>query len=51
MVQDTLRFQKTLLAYRYPGLAVHSTVIQDEDHLTVFPSLITRGLKWALPAR
>ena len=51
MVQDTLRFQKTLLAHRYPSLAVHSTVIQDEDHLTVFPSLITRGLKWALPAR
>ena len=51
MMQDLFRFQKTLLTHHYPGLSIHSTVIQDEDHLSVFPSLITRGLKWALPAK
>jgi hypothetical protein len=27
------------------------TTVADEDHLTVFPSVITRGLLWALPGK
>lgn len=33
------------------GLAPVTLVMPDEDHFTVFPSLITRGLLWALPGR
>lgn len=33
------------------GLTVVTTILPDEDHFTVFPSLITRGLLWALPGR
>ena len=51
MVQDMKDFEKQLNSHRYPGLKVRSEVIQDEDHLTVFPPLITRGLLWALPGK
>lgn len=51
MVQDMKNFEKQLNSHRYPGLKVRSEVIQDEDHLTVFPPLITRGLLWALPGK
>jgi hypothetical protein len=40
-----------LKAKRYPGLHIQMTTIPDEDHLTVFPSVITRGLLWALPGK
>lgn len=49
MLGDMQRFEGRLKAHDYPGLRVQSTVIADEDHLSVYPAAITRGLKWALP--
>jgi predicted alpha/beta superfamily hydrolase len=50
MVRDLRTFEAQLRSRRYPGLRVQSMVIEDEDHLTVYPAAITRGLIWALPA-
>lgn len=47
MVRDMRRFEAQLKSRRYPGLSVQSEVIADEDHLTVAPSAMTRGLLWA----
>lgn len=49
MVGHMRAFEHRLKARAYPGLRIHSTVIADEDHLTVYPPLISRGLLWALP--
>lgn len=51
MVGDTRRFEQVLKARGYPGLTIDSTVIDGEDHLTVFPSGFTRGIKRALPPK
>jgi hypothetical protein len=51
MVGDTRRFEQVLKARGYPGLTIASTVIDEEDHLTVFPSGFTRGIKRALPPK
>ena len=51
MVRDLESLEHVLKSRHYPNLSVQSTIIPDEDHLTVFPSLITRGLKWALAPR
>lgn len=51
MVADMQAFERALKSRRYPGLRVESTVIDGEDHLTVAPVIITRGLRHALPAR
>lgn len=50
MVSDLKRFTAQLQRRGYQGLDVQSTVLHDEDHATVFPPLVTRGLMWALPA-
>jgi predicted alpha/beta superfamily hydrolase len=49
MVRDLKTFEARLRSRRYPNLRIESTVIADEDHLTVYPAAITRGLMWALP--
>ncbi|WP_307735333.1 alpha/beta hydrolase [Massilia soli] len=51
MVRDLQAMEHVLESRRYKSLEVTSIVIPDEDHLTVFPTVITRGLKWALPPR
>lgn len=51
MVGDTRRFEQALKARGYPGLTIASTVIDGEDHLSVFPSGFTRGIKRALPPK
>ena len=51
MVRDLQAMEHVLESRRYKSLEVTSMIIPDEDHLTVFPALITRGLKWALPPR
>lgn len=51
MVGDTARFERVLKARNYPGLVLAAEVIEGEDHLTVFPSGFTRGIKRALPPR
>lgn len=49
LIGDMQSFERRLKARGYPNLRVGSQVIADEDHLTVFPVLISRGLLWALP--
>ncbi|WP_223879319.1 alpha/beta hydrolase [Chitinimonas arctica] len=49
MVKDAQDFAKQLKSHRYPGLTLRSEILADEDHLTIFPVLATRGLMWALP--
>ena len=48
MVGDTRAFARTLASHRYPGLKLRTEVVAGEDHLTVAPALITRGLMWTL---
>lgn len=50
MVADLDQFVTQMRSHHYKGLELKSTVLNDEDHATVFPALITRGLMWALPA-
>jgi uncharacterized protein len=49
MVRDLQAMEHVLESRRYKSLDVQTLIIPDEDHLTVFPAVITRGLKWALP--
>ena len=49
MVRDLQALEHVLESRRYRSLEVQTIIIDDEDHLTVFPAMITRGLKWALP--
>jgi len=51
MIGDMRAFERRLKARAYPHLSIDSKVIEDEDHLTVFPAAISRGLLWALPGR
>ncbi len=51
MVANAQRFVAELKAKHYPGLHIKMTTVADEDHMTVFPAVITRGLLWALPPR
>jgi predicted alpha/beta superfamily hydrolase len=48
MVGDLRQFVGALESRRYPGLKIQSRTFDGEDHLTVYPGIITRGLKWAL---
>lgn len=49
MIGDMRRFEIQLRGRGYPNLRIDSEIIADEDHLTVFPDMATRGLRWALP--
>lgn len=51
MVGDLKEFERLLKSRKYPGLQVQSKVLADEDHLSVAPLIMTRGLKWALPGQ
>lgn len=51
MVGDMRTFEQTLTSRNYPGLRIRSTVLTDEDHLTVAPAGFTRGLVALLPAK
>lgn len=50
MVGDVRAMETTLKSRNYPNLSVRSTVLADEDHLTVAPAGFTRGLMAVLPA-
>jgi hypothetical protein len=50
MVADFRAFEQALRGRNYPGLKLTTEVIGEEDHLTAFPAIVTRGLLWALPA-
>jgi len=49
LVGDMQAFERRLESRGYTGLSVDSAVLADEDHLTIFPALVSRGLLWALP--
>lgn len=51
MVGDMQRFASALQSRRARQLRLRAEVITGEDHLSVAPILITRGLKWALGPR
>lgn len=50
IVTGTIAFAKALSSRRYPGLRLKSEIIAEENHLTVAPILLTRGLLWTLGA-
>ncbi|UOB18656.1 alpha/beta hydrolase [Abyssalbus ytuae] len=47
MVTEMLEFKERLLSRNYKDLNIKSIVIADEDHQTVYPSFITKGIIWA----
>lgn len=51
MIGDLQGFEAALKGRNYPGLKLKSEIIPDEDHLTVFPAIVTRGLRWALSTK
>lgn len=50
MVGDMRTMERLLKSRAYPGLSVQSTVLENEDHLTVAPVGFTRALIAVLPA-
>ena len=50
MVADLKTMERVLKSRGYPSLQVRSTVLDDEDHLTVAPVGFTRALMAVLPA-
>jgi predicted alpha/beta superfamily hydrolase len=51
MVADLREFDAALKAHRYPGLRTQVKVFADEDHASVFPLVLTHGLRALLPSR
>jgi predicted alpha/beta superfamily hydrolase len=45
MVADLREFDAALTSHRYPGLAARLEVFADEDHASVFPLVLTHGLR------
>ena len=45
MLADARDFQRALAGRRYPGLALRLEVFPGEDHASVFPFLLTHGLR------
>ncbi|VXB90024.1 alpha/beta hydrolase [Massilia sp. 9I] len=45
MVADLREFDGLLKAHRYPGLKTEMKVFEGEDHASVFPFVLTRGLR------
>lgn len=48
MIGDNRRFVAELQTKHYPNLSVTIDTVPGEDHLTVFPMIITRGILWSL---
>ena len=51
MVEDVHAFERVLKTRAYPGLRIQSRIVVEEDHLSVAPAILTRGLMWALPGK
>ena len=51
MVADLRDFDNALKAHRYPGLHTQVKVFADEDHASVFPLVVTHGLRAVLPSK
>lgn len=51
MADDVLAFEKVLRSRNYSGLNLQVEVIKDENHHSVFPGLLSRGLMAAIPLK
>jgi predicted alpha/beta superfamily hydrolase len=51
MVADVRDFDAALKAHRYPNLRTQVKVFADEDHASVFPLVLTHGLRAVLPSK
>ena len=51
MVADLRDFDAALRAHRYPNLRTQVKVFADEDHASVFPLVLTHGLRAVLPSK
>ena len=51
MVADLREFDGALKAHRYPGLRTQLKVFADEDHASVFPLVVTHGLRSVLASK
>lgn len=51
MVDDVLAFEKALRSRNYSGLNLQVEVLKDENHHSVFPGLLSRGLMAAIPLK
>lgn len=51
MVGQMSAMEQVLKSRAYPNLTVRSTVLAEEDHLTVAPAGFTRALLAVLPAQ
>lgn len=49
VLADAEAFTQILRERGYKNVVVTNEVIADEDHLSVFPAALSRGLVWALP--
>jgi predicted alpha/beta superfamily hydrolase len=48
MTGDQAKFVAALRSRNYPGLILEAAELPGEDHNSVYPMAVTRGLKWAL---
>lgn len=51
MADDVLTFEKILRSRNYDGLNLQVEIIKDENHHSVFPGLLSRGLMAAIPLK
>lgn len=51
MVGDVKNLNALMKSRGYSDFQSQLKVVADEDHLTVAPAIMTRGLKWALPGK
>lgn len=51
MAEDVLAFEKILRSRNYAGLNLQVEVIKGENHHSVFPGLLSRGLMAAIPLK
>lgn len=51
MADNVLAFEKVLRSRNYSGLNLQVEIIKDENHHSVFPGLLSRGLMAAIPLK
>ena len=49
MVTNMIKFKEQLLSREYEELNIVTKVLNNETHLSAFPTLISNGLRWAIP--
>lgn len=51
MVEDIQLFEKQLVSHKYANLSVYTEVLKNENHHSVFPALLSKGLMKAIPIK